>query len=83
MDILIPTLKHWYVYQLVYPLALFWVKASILASYHRIFQDRKFRMLIYIVGGVVLAYTIIVIFVNVSCCLCHELRKRRSTLLSK
>ena len=36
LEILVPTLKHWYAFQLVYPFTLFLVKASILALYRRI-----------------------------------------------
>jgi hypothetical protein len=61
----IPTLKHFYFYQLVYPLALFFVKASILALYHRIFERAKFRYKIYSVAAFVTVYTIVVLFVNV------------------
>lgn len=63
--ILIPTLKHWYAYQMVYPWALFFVKASILALYHRIFEGTKFRRIVYGVTGFVTVYTIVVFFVNV------------------
>jgi hypothetical protein len=62
----IPTLKHFYFYQLVYPLALFFVKASILALYHRIFVLVKFRYKVYAVAAFVTVYTIIVLFVNVN-----------------
>ncbi|KAH7065798.1 hypothetical protein BKA63DRAFT_608342 [Paraphoma chrysanthemicola] len=62
--ILVPTLKHWYAYQLVYPLALFSVKASILALYHRIFPQKQFRWMIYFVAGFVTIYTVVVFFVN-------------------
>ncbi|KAF2437920.1 hypothetical protein P171DRAFT_319636, partial [Karstenula rhodostoma CBS 690.94] len=60
--ILEPTLKHWYAYQMVYPWSLFFVKASILALYHRIFTKTKFRRLVYAVGAFVATYTIIVFF---------------------
>jgi hypothetical protein len=62
----IPTLKHFYFYQLVYPLALFFVKASILALYHRIFKQVKFRYKVYGLAAFVTVYTIVVLFVNVS-----------------
>ncbi|KAF2030696.1 hypothetical protein EK21DRAFT_111573 [Setomelanomma holmii] len=62
--ILVPTLKHWYAYQLVYPWALFFVKASILALYHRIFTQTKFRYTVYAVTGFVTTYTVVVFFVN-------------------
>ncbi|KAJ4360487.1 uncharacterized protein N0V89_001052 [Didymosphaeria variabile] len=62
--ILEPTLKHWYAYQMVYPWSLFFVKASILALYHRIFTQTKFRRLVYAVTAFVSTYTIVVFFVN-------------------
>ncbi|KAL5385527.1 hypothetical protein DPSP01_004640 [Paraphaeosphaeria sporulosa] len=62
--ILQPTLKHWYAYQIVYPWSLFFVKASILALYHRIFTKTKFRRLVYAVGAFVATYTLVVTFVN-------------------
>ncbi|KAF2117014.1 hypothetical protein BDV96DRAFT_644451 [Lophiotrema nucula] len=64
LTILVPTLKHWYAYQMVYPWSLFFVKASILALYHRIFTQTKFRYTVYVVTGFVTLYTIIVFFVN-------------------
>ncbi|OAG20970.1 hypothetical protein CC77DRAFT_903929, partial [Alternaria alternata] len=60
----IPTLKHFYFYQLVYPLALFLVKASILALYHRIFELVEFRYKVWSVAAFVTVYTIVVLFVN-------------------
>ena len=77
MVILIPTLKYWYAYQLVYPWALFFVKASILALYHRIFTQKNFRLAVYCVTAFVSSYTIVVFFVNVrafSICQLAELR---------
>lgn len=65
-EILIPTLKHWYAFQIVYPVAIGLVKFSILAQYHRIFVKRGFRNVVIGVGVFVLTYTIVVIFVNVS-----------------
>ncbi|KAJ5762104.1 uncharacterized protein N7511_005486 [Penicillium nucicola] len=62
--IVIPTLKHWYAYQLVYPLAIGLVKFSILAQYYRIFPVRGFRIATAAVAGFVFLYTVIVIFVN-------------------
>jgi hypothetical protein len=63
--ILVPTLKHWYAYQMVYPWSLFFVKASILALYHRIFTQMRFRYAVYAVTVFVTIYTIVVFFVNV------------------
>jgi len=60
----IPTLKHFYFYQLVYPVALFFVKASILALYHRIFERLQFRYKVWSVAAFVTIYTIVVLFVS-------------------
>jgi len=63
---MVPTLKHWYAYQIVYPWALFLVKASILALYHRIFfTQAKMRYAIYAVAAFVSIYTVVISFVNV------------------
>jgi NADH:ubiquinone oxidoreductase subunit 3 (subunit A) len=62
----IPTLKHFFFYQLVYPFALFLVKASILALYYRIFAQVTFRYYIHLVAGFVTVYTVVVLFVVVS-----------------
>ncbi|KAI4647243.1 uncharacterized protein J4E79_010394 [Alternaria viburni] len=53
-----------YAYQLVYPWALFFVKASILALYHRIFTQTKFRYTVYGVAAFVAIQTVVVTFVN-------------------
>ncbi|KAF1980067.1 hypothetical protein BU23DRAFT_585902 [Bimuria novae-zelandiae CBS 107.79] len=53
LAILVPTLKHWYAYQLV-----------ILALYHRIFTQTKFRRVVYAVTAFVTIYTVVVFFVN-------------------
>ena len=63
--ILVPTLKHWYAYQMIYPWSLFFVKASILALYHRIFDQTKFRYTVYAVAVFVTIYTLVVFLVNV------------------
>jgi hypothetical protein len=55
-----------YAYQMVYPWALFFVKASILALYYRIFTQTRFRRGVYFVAGFVTVQTIVVTFVNVS-----------------
>lgn len=64
-EILEPTLKHWYAYQMVYPLALFFVKASILALYYKVFsQQMKFKIWVWVIGAIVATYTVVVVFVN-------------------
>ncbi|RYN46750.1 hypothetical protein AA0118_g12417 [Alternaria tenuissima] len=67
-EALIPTLKHWYVYQLFYPWALFFVKASILALYHRIFTHHNFRRWVYCAAGFIIIQTVTVTFVNIFEC---------------
>ncbi|RYO20532.1 hypothetical protein AA0113_g9777 [Alternaria arborescens] len=62
--IMVPTFKHWYAYQLVYPWALLFVKASILALYYRIFTQTNFRYAVYAVSVFVTVQTIVVTFVN-------------------
>lgn len=74
MIILIPTLKHWYAYQLVYPWALFFVKASILALYHRIFTQKNFRLTVYCVAAFVSSNTLVLFFVNAFECRNHPSR---------
>jgi hypothetical protein len=64
---MVPTFKHWYAYQLDYPWALLFVKASILALYYRIFTQTSFRYAVYAVSIFVTVQTIVVTFVN----LCH------------
>jgi hypothetical protein len=61
-----PTLQHVYAFQIMYPLSLFSVKASILALYYRIFSQTRFRWRVYSVAGFDTVYTIVVILVNVS-----------------
>lgn len=63
-EILIPTLKHWYAYQLVYPFALLFVKASILALYYRIFSQKAFKISVWVMATTVATYTVVVVFVN-------------------
>ena len=65
-EVLIPTLKHWYAYEMVYPWTLFFVKASILALHRRISQQTNLRFAVYIVTTFILLYTIVAFFVNVS-----------------
>lgn len=61
----IPTLKHWWSYQIVYPLALPLIKASILATYCRIFTRSTFSWVYTLgVGGVIAVYTTIIMFLN-------------------
>ncbi len=65
MEILIPTLKHWYAYQIVYPFALFLVKASILALYFRILTQQNLRRMVWIAFVIIATQTIVVMFVQV------------------
>jgi len=63
----IPNLKHWYAYQMVYPLSLALVKASFLALYYRIFPPPNINRVLYWGTSIFIAvYTVIIIFVNVS-----------------
>ena len=65
IKILIPTLKHWYAFQLVYPFTLYLVKASILSLYFRILTQEKFQKVVWMVAGFITLQTLVVIFVNV------------------
>ncbi|KAF8847909.1 hypothetical protein BDZ45DRAFT_754399 [Acephala macrosclerotiorum] len=71
LEILIPTLKHWYAFQLVYPFVLFLVKASILALYRRILTQERFRRALYVVAGFISLQTLVAIFVNAFECRSH------------
>lgn len=63
----IPNLKHWYAYQIVYPLSLALVKASFLALYYRVFPPPVInRYLFWGTGTFIAVYTVVIIFVNVS-----------------
>jgi hypothetical protein len=63
----IPNLKHWYAYQIVYPLSLALVKASFLALYHRVFPPPNMnKVMFWGVSVFIAGYTVIIILVNVS-----------------
>lgn len=63
----IPNLKHWYAYQIVYPLSLALVKASFLALYYRVFPPPNMnRVMFWGVSVFIPVYTIAIILVNVS-----------------
>ncbi|KAL2786163.1 hypothetical protein BJX66DRAFT_328761 [Aspergillus keveii] len=53
-QVLVPTLKHWYAYQLVYPITV--------GLYYRIFEVQNFRRQVIAVGIFVAVYTIVCIF---------------------
>ena len=62
----IPNLKHWYAYQIVYPLSLALVKASFLALYHRVFPPPNMnKVMFWGVSVFIAVYTVIIILVNV------------------
>lgn len=62
----IPNLKHWYAYQIIYPISLFLVKASFLALYHRVFPPPNInRYLFWGTFGFIALYTFIIVWVNV------------------
>jgi len=63
--ILVPTLKHFYAYQLVYPWCLFFIKASILALYYRIFSQTNFRYAVWVLTAIVAAVTLGIFFAYV------------------
>lgn len=59
-------MKVWYVYQLQYLIALFFVKISILAFYRRLSPARRYQTAIKVVAAAVTIYTIAMVLVNVS-----------------
>jgi hypothetical protein len=58
-------LKLWYAYQLQYLVTLFFIKISILAFYRRLSPVKGYQLAVRAVAGVVTAYTIVMVFVNV------------------
>ncbi|KAF8435858.1 hypothetical protein BGX38DRAFT_1274844 [Terfezia claveryi] len=58
------TLKVWYIYQLMYPISLFFVKLSVLAFYHRLSPNKTYQRAIWITGGIVTLYTIVMVLLN-------------------
>ncbi|KAF3914355.1 hypothetical protein AA313_de0208997 [Arthrobotrys entomopaga] len=58
------TLKSWYVYQIVYLFDLGIIKLSILSFYHQISAAKAYRIVIYVSMGIVVVYTIIMMFIN-------------------
>ncbi|CUS09777.1 unnamed protein product [Tuber aestivum] len=67
-EVIIPTLKLWYVYQLQYLVTLFLIKSSILSFYRRISPERGYQLSITIVSCIVVAFTVAMLFVNVFEC---------------
>ncbi|CAZ85477.1 unnamed protein product [Tuber melanosporum] len=61
-------LKLWYVYQLQYLVTLFFIKASILSFYRRLSRERTYQISIWIVSGIVVVFTLAMLFVNVFEC---------------
>lgn len=58
------TLKVWFIYQLMYPISLFFVKMSVLAFYRRLSPNKMYQRAIYLTGGIVALYTVIMVFLN-------------------
>ena len=58
------TLKVWFIYQLMYPISLFFVKLSVLAFYRRLSPNKTYQRAIWITGGIVTLYTIIMVLLN-------------------
>ncbi|PLB54028.1 hypothetical protein P170DRAFT_469499 [Aspergillus steynii IBT 23096] len=57
-----------YSYQLVYATSILFIKTSILAYYKRIFSVRQFRIAVYALGALVLAWWIAVVFISIFSC---------------
>ncbi|KAK6529355.1 hypothetical protein TWF281_008532 [Arthrobotrys megalospora] len=68
IDELIPTLRYWFAYQILYPLVLLFIKLSILAFYVGISPQRWYRNTVYGVGIFVIAWTITFIFAYIFEC---------------
>ncbi|PUU77817.1 hypothetical protein B9Z19DRAFT_1049650 [Tuber borchii] len=66
--IIVPILTLWYVYQLQYLITLFLIKASILSFYRRISRERSYQISVWIVGGIIVAYTVAMLIVNLFEC---------------
>ncbi|CCX15248.1 Similar to hypothetical protein [Tuber melanosporum Mel28]; acc. no. XP_002841286 [Pyronema omphalodes CBS 100304] len=68
MEIIIPTLKLWYAYQLQYLMILYTVKVSILCFYYRLSPQKLYRWSVWGLGGLITAYTVAMFFVNMFEC---------------
>ncbi|KAK6510496.1 hypothetical protein TWF506_009602 [Arthrobotrys conoides] len=68
IDGLIPTLRYWFAYQILYPLVLLFIKLSILAFYIKISPQRWYRNTVYAVGIFVIAWSITFIFAYIFEC---------------
>lgn len=69
----VPTLKHWYAYQIVYPFALGLIKMSFLALYNRIFPPPIInRFVLWGTAAFIVIYTIIIMFIYVCKILMHQ-----------
>ncbi|KAM0705658.1 hypothetical protein Q7P35_007018 [Cladosporium inversicolor] len=65
LDAYIHTLKYWYAYQIIYPLSLATTKLSFLALYYRVFPPPTMnRVFFWGTTGIIVVYTIIIMFVN-------------------
>lgn len=65
---IVPSLYHWWIYQVIYPLALFFVKLSFLALYWGVFTSGS-RLLrkswVLLSAAIIVVFTITIMFVNV------------------
>ena len=61
----VSALKVWYAFEIEYVVAVFFVKISILAFYRRLSPAPRFQLAIKIVIGVITAFTVTMVFVNV------------------
>lgn len=64
MSEFVTAMKVWYIYQLMYLIALLWVKLSVLTFYRRLSQNWRYQVAILLTGGFVTTYTIIMVFIN-------------------
>ncbi|KAM0724029.1 hypothetical protein Q7P37_001020 [Cladosporium fusiforme] len=64
---IVPSLYHWWIYQVIYPLALFFVKLSFLALYWKVFtvgSETLRKSWILAAAAIIVIFTITIMFVN-------------------
>ncbi|KAK6344400.1 hypothetical protein TWF696_008036 [Orbilia brochopaga] len=67
-DELLPTLRYWFAYQIIYPLVLLFIKLSILSFYLGISPQKWYRYAVNSVLAFVVAWTVAVIFAYIFEC---------------
>ncbi|KAJ6259583.1 Tyrosinase [Drechslerella dactyloides] len=67
-DELIPTLRYWFAYQIIYPVVLLFIKLSILSFYRGLSPTKKYRYAVKIVTAFVVLWTTAAIFAHIFEC---------------